>query len=1691
MHRKFIKRVVSGSIATLMMVTLNINPLLTIGTALVESGVISEAGVIGSNIIKIATGTPKQTLAATPATLDDILNSMNGQADYTDVLYDIMHGVYSGNSQRDSTNSHLTTIQGYDRQILTTSQSIDSTTKAILADTDYIKQQLGYDPNISSVKPKNVKESFERVSDQLDQLSHEYRVANIKSLNNEFSGALWKPKYEDVENLTAYCEITGGFANTYDGYWNTSIDTVTTSTLPTDKALETLGYDAILRAEGIVPLGLKLDIGTVETDKSSITLIAPYADVTGGSGDNTASEVVVLDELGNLDVVYNDWGQITDSYNVSSNIPTSQVMKLMQITIPADNVTYLDAVTVLYKALGQDVTTLEGFYTRNPEIEVESSPLAKQLAGVVDNWEGYDYYVFATRSNPISYEAEGDNAVINYDYAYWRKAVNGGLVNYELRDEPISAIDFCTLAMKMMVAYGEPEINDDEIQTLLQTYGSYYPIQLGENLADAWAYLKARGIITDDNFPTNYEGGLARGQLLDMCARIKDRDLRETYKSINLAITLDDLVVDDGVYPYYDMKVDTTGMNYVTTTINYDNMANWTYLFPMTTDVNLGYGGVGIVYADEDLSMTVSGASYNGMIKLHDTSGGHYYYVVNIPKNYSGNAYLAFTDIDDPDKVIGNVKAVEFNPSCMYGGIFTQYVVTGEDDDRIATLADAEDGVNWFSFASMPNAMDLIWFADKVRSDQEPVEQEVVSRISGPIEYIEAAWNKLTEPSVALAAEDNSAAASIKWTITQDREQQAYNVSDSDDNNIDTSKYLKSSTTFTTGGSKYVYTQDDEVERVIGSAALTAIARAATITDYKIKFGSGNQSFSAVKTYCMTGQVSGSTIPVSTSKGFAGVDFYALYALAANGVPDNTTSTPVGTRDKAAVSSLIQDTNTETDRLMEREFEKLFSTTSRLKVGKLGADGTFTMSGSSTDIEGFKSLFATLVSEVDAKGGYTSIGESALENELLDHTLTTSVLMNRDQQVYVSWSDLTSYGIAYSTEADGMPDISGTDDIYEFYTKNGVVRVDNINHIIQVGTQVFAFTGEEPPTLVIADSDNNELYFDSRCITGVSNNKGYTLDAGKATTTERDIGAGKNAIVCLTPTTSYADGTMKTQEVNGYSFGDLTSVNTAIPGDASQPLDIVKYTLYDKDESPNGFIYWPDEAKENSTRVSLSSTMPTANWIMVISDEDQELKGRLYVFYLRQAFDTGFANDNGTSLSKPSTPSSFLQEYWSEVESEATSRISTTWPNINFNQSFEDCYAEVENGIWKDMTRAALASLTADTGVFWSSPVYYCRMFDLTNQAASSAILDTSLTSDGEALDESNANEPGSIYFLDYLGFIYNMPKCEDFNLQDYYDGVYPLPLAISNANSVVNYNMNYYGHDNQGRDVPLGFDLTSDGFVHYTMTNNRSAKALYSASDYSAKNSNQTVIDPPFDKSEFTAAPAGVYARYGLFNNLKYDTDISKISQTNTKINNYYIGTRRVAMSDTGSTDGNVRYWTYGGTNYQPIAIPSTTSAMMVSKYTSTNSFKSVYILQTNAIISTDLTATGNIITLGLMTEDITWEGKGTLLNILNQIDKTTNWWMWLCFTLAPMICLIIMTILIGISFITDNKIWLGFCEKFFDPVRLLTLGARDSNTWHWQKVLIPCLITYIAFALFCNANILKIIIWAVDSWTKLLSHI
>ena len=295
---------------------------------------------------------------------------------------------------------------------------------------------------------------------------------------------------------------------------------------------------------------------------------------------------------------------------------------------------------------------------------------------------------------------------------------------------------------------------------------------------------------------------------------------------------------------------------------------------------------------------------------------------------------------------------------------------------------------------------------------------------------------------------------------------------------------------------------------------------------------------------------------------------------------------------------------------------------------------------------------------------------------------------------------------------------------------------------------------------------------------------------------------------------------------------------------------------------------------------------------------------------------------------------------------------------------------------------------------------------------------------------------------------------------------------------------MNYYG-SNGSETIPMGYEFTNTGFVHYKST----AAETVDPIQIQATSGSSTSSTMYFDITTFKTAPVGLYSMYGLFDDTNYDTQLKDITEYETKQNQYFLGNRRTILSNTGTNDINIRNCSFTADSNYVFSLPANTPCKFVHRYLAGH--RTAYILDTNNIQEYYAKTDANMSITGLQTSDISWDGKAKLVNILNIIDKGTNMWIWLVFTFMPMLCVIVMTILIGMSFLTETKLWLAFCERFFDPVKVLTLGGRDSTTWQWRTVLVPCLVTYTAFALFCNGNIIKIIIWVVDAWVRLMQYI
>lgn len=1795
------------TVLVLLLVSLNINPIAMASTLILESGIVGKFSNLGRNLVYLAgkqldevyaatevsiTNTPASYFSNTQSYLYRMMQYLESVGDDSDgnSLYSTIRELYymgSGYSHNVKIDADHPENRDYGSSLAVHDEAMTARLLGVNErDLSHVNaaqieqlMQMGYDP-----RWVNENGTIEEDLDKLIRATHEYSVANVYSLNNMIGGALWKPYSDEIPYIREFAEIVGGFANVYMGYWDTNVSTLK-QPINSQRALEILGYDAILRYEGIqvleptktlengveaifVPevVGLEKytespvnrtiiddpDMHYDEIPDRNLGLSGVGGVPTGQSGIN---ENVILRQV---EVGADGTAKyIAEDDIESAIIPDSTIVQLYQEEIPNEDITWLDAVTVLYKALGKEQISYQTFTAYNPNLTPETSPLSRELPGLT-SFDGYNFYAFFTRSNPYS----GDLSTGSFQAIYWRKAVNDGFVSYALRDEPISAEDFYMLAKRMMESYGEPEMSADEMHTLLQIYGSYYPVQLGRTVADAWEYLKCRGILTDDNAPESFTSTITRDQLLDICMRIKDKDSRITYKNMNLTIDVGEILRDKDYFPVYDFDLKTEEDDeyaFISTTVNYDSYDYYTYMFPVERAVTLGNSGCGLVYnkpekSDENL---IDLALYEGKKHIE----GYDYYVIDVPKEYTGGIFLGFQNYDDPGSVNGTVDFIEVPNYCLGGGIYTAYEITEKSGMTIATLVKPEEGVSYFPFSSQSNNMELVYYCDIDRCDKErPIGYESAS-ISGMWEKIVDKWNYLTQPMEVLADEiddaeqehDSDANLITKVAANGDYWRSANSTYGDGDNQI---KLVEDGDTTTTQVAPNAPGWFSVLARASvlcssslgvwditkpGSADLSESGRAA-LSHLNAQVAGGNPGHPNVSIgYNLVDANRGAnnTPPRRTELYNRMVDIQKsgshlmdgrkrLIAFAAGINPKQISG--VAGSGTASGSDLDGDVNKVLQYMASRKSawsnsiakfngvsnwdnnNSTYSKAIRVTYSESGSGGVFEIKS-----RGYSSsAIIDMLGDAGQKGTESGVASSSADIADIKTSLNTSAIMGKDKQILLCWDDLVDTGYAWGL-VDGKPKHSEKDSTYTFMTKNGMVKVNDIYHMIQIGTTLYTWPDDTAPNLVYVDDDRN-MYLDIRCVTGIIDIP-ITELGPKSVVLNNYIGTGKYAVYSISTSGAYTS-LYSTKGISCYNFPETTVTGgsgTAAGVTFPVTMNTLDLTAFDGEDVGTGDKYWEDA---DGMRVLLADFNPTSNWILTITDDEGMYYGKLYVYYLKDAFKTDSFSDGG----KPPTPAKGWQQYWEDEIEKQKQRCDANYDSVSRDvaKAMESYRAEVGDGFdWlANMTEVAMYSIAADTGTFYLSDDYAVRCFDVTENSIPTQPMNTDFTVEVDAVNGNDfrSNDPGSVYFMDYAGYVYNLPKYNDWTLKDYLSGKYPLPLVNKDDREIWNMNMTWYGMTKDSIVIPYGCELTSDGFINY-----KDLKVVIPSSELPNRARTKKVLDShgglesvddienegyklentslPFyltpsgsesyvsgEVSTFKPAPTAIYARYGILDSGINATRVGVISQNETKRNYYYLGNRTVCISDDfTSKDANKIPFDFASSSYNPIAITSSSEAHFVGQVRRPIS-RSYYVLPYAKIYEVTSAITENSNEEHLATDDsYLWDGKVKLVAVLNMIDRGTNWFMWAVFRLAPMICVIVMTILIGLSFITDNKVWLNFCEKFFDPVRLLTIGMKDSNSWHWKDVWRRATITYIAFALFANANILKIVIWAVDGWMRI----
>lgn len=1807
------RRFLSGFLAVLLCVAINFNPIALIGVAILESEFVQDLGIAGNNIAYMLKN-PDVVFADGPAA--------GGNGGTTPP--DGGGGTGGGTGCDCSFECEFdddAIIEAIETQTSDINEALDGHVTEIndnvIAQTEVLKGSI--DSVNASVKTVNntllttIHKDLVDIKNQIELQQHQYRVAHLYSLNNRITNVLWRPTIEEVDYAEDYAYITGKFANIYSGNWNTNITSIDKGAQGAQRALEVLGYDALVRREGIIVTG---GFGQIEID-----------------GNKTYGWVNSAGKLQDA------WGDTPyDGYATAYELrdrSMDQVRTLYyQELIPEDEITWLDAVTLLYKAVGQEIQSFEAFMIHDASIMPETSPAYQNLSNIVPGYQnpktgkyeestynGFNMYMFFSRSN-IVYAANDEGTAISHSDYYWNRAMADGVVLRDNADKKIRGDELFILAAKLMQIYGEPELNQDEIDALLQVYGKDYPIQLGEDVADSWAYLMARGCL---EAPISYTGFVSRNDMLDLAMRVKDPDSRMDYKNIQVVLDLADVMISDGWYPVRDLEYTTDAS--VEISLDYTIQTHYDYLIRkgdkiddshdmgfrtstgieatdllVTTDMGANHN-VSACSGNDHKINTVEGAEYVGVVII----AGREYYHIKIPKDSGiGTGFKIIGVASDADgKEVQCTNSYAMIPSSLIGGgIYGSWVVDGSG-------IKATDGS--FQTFDQIGSNELYAYTDCIRALDKVVENErKVAAVDDRtiIELMAAGWKSLTTPmyveaapssvvtTIAMDGSGGGSSATKEITLTWKKNGTSENVdggiekveefSDytyykAKEGNSGVARAFRLSTISLWmayamekyDGNPLQYWKENGFDTNIGEAgkeefninifrdflkqsniswdgfAYTEIAADGTksTTESKPTYMDKLGDIPSNPLEDWKRGTSGNTFDYPAQVRIPGSK--TLYAFVnAYGFP--TPDTGDGPWDPLASGAL--ETNTadgfsvlassswwEAAMADYDDIRELLYASGLVNWGKLGwnikdnGNNTLSLTGTftSNNVSAALGEFISNGKSADIQTG-SATGTYA---DFIEEDMFSSTVMNRNQNILISFTDLKKAGFVDPTmEKPSMK----SDGVYYLDTPKGVVKVNDNTKMISVGGTLYNLANDDGtgPTIAYEDPTQNEWYFDYRCFMGVINTQVYSsTDDGTYTTDGESIGCGGSVIYTISDG-QIGSSVFEQKAVNSYNFPDLDGLSTNV-GTGTYTVDLIYNYVKDGETLKDGTstnpdggkVYWED-GNDGHYRLSLASFNPTANYLLVVRSKDGTAgdngSASVFVWYPRKPFVEGYVDKDGNVVSEvenrfdrmhgqdgngyvidTSNGTSEFEETGGNSYAVEAVKAARKFGDKDLKTLLSDVYGAghnfssdewVNDFEWYDvMTIGAAANLYDwSGGGFYLSNEYVIREFPLTwNGSNSNSRVETRMPygfQDGVEntnIDGLNSNRVGACYWLPGVGFVYNLPTLDEWDLGMYLSGQVMLPYAVSGTSltgfKLINFNMDAYGtmenvEGTGGSGPAYGYALADAGLIPWYVTRDISkAESLASPGrdsfEEGGKFLNPTVPNAgdPAVGSGFVFAPSGVYIQFGGVQLERATT--KNMTGYVTNANSVYLGSRRI-LFDKIDND-NYLFWV-GTKAYDSVVLNLGTEFFRVHH---ANNGSDIWVANNGKLVKQDMGQLNPVDVFDNYPNPLKDLFNGLGLDaVLDTIDQGSSLAILFAFRILPIIGIIIMTGLVGLSFVSDMRFVQRICEKTIDPVRILTFKHRDITNWNWRKVLIPCTLLYISFALFLNGNIIRIIQWVAE---------
>lgn len=334
--------------------------------------------------------------------------------------------------------------------------------------------------------------------------------------------------------------------------------------------------------------------------------------------------------------------------------------------------------------------------------------------------------------------------------------------------------------------------------------------------------------------------------------------------------------------------------------------------------------------------------------------------------------------------------------------------------------------------------------------------------------------------------------------------------------------------------------------------------------------------------------------------------------------------------------------------------------------------------------------------------------------------------------------------------------------------------------------------------------------------------------------------------------------------------------------------------------------------------------------------------------------------------------------------------------------------------------------------------------------------------------------EPGQFTYNEDFGYMYNLPEWSDFKMGDYLKGKLLLPISITPNKNIINANVNVFPGYKYGTrptsTVDTGINI-KDKSVAGKATKTQSTVMI--------------------------ATPVGVSSLYGGDMRAVYKAGSPQVQESSTSSNaiKFFYGSTLCEVSKNSGglalkisfTSSSVSKWS---TTWK---IDKSAEFTLVNKraYNSNSgstqySFRWVMfedVLMSEVIALTDNGKTNEEVSvidgerkdLFNKFEDFSFE------DWVNQFDSWISYLIIFTVVILPYVGIAAVTILLGLSLISQFKIVQLICKKTIDPVRWLTFGTLTIEELEFKNAFIGLMLAYLIFAIILRGNFIHLIQWVL----------